>query len=130
MGFADEQSSGQLHQRFGEFVGREDHCIRVADDDGFLAGYAWAQDLGPHLRSGDSTVRMHDLWVDEHARLGGVGRLLFNAIREWTTSRGARWLQWHAGTTSAGFYTALGITPMPSEDDLHPFYEIELEQHG
>lgn len=128
MGFAEQQSSEQLRDRFCEFVRRDDHCIRIAAEDGLLVGYAWAQDLGPHLRSGDSIVRLHDLWVDEYVRLGGVGRSLFEAVRGWAAARGARWLQWHAGMTAAGFYDSLGIAPTPSQDDNHPFYEIDFEK--
>lgn len=127
MGFAEAQSSEQLRRRFREFIRRDDHCILVADVGGVLAGYAWAQDLGPHLRSGDSIVRLHDLFVDERARLHAIGRSLFEFVCDWATTRGARWLQWHAGTSGEAFYDALGIAPTPSEDDIHPFYEIEFE---
>lgn len=128
MGFAEAQSSEQLRQRFREFIRRDDHCIVVADDGEVLVGYAWAQDIGPHLRSGDSIVRLHDLFVDEGVRLHGIGRSLFEFAREWARTRGARWLQWHAGTSAEAFYDALGITPTPSDDGIHPFYEIEFAQ--
>jgi GNAT superfamily N-acetyltransferase len=127
LGLTDGQSSEQLRLRFLQFISRADHCIRVVEISGRLVGYAWAQDLGPHLRSGNSIVRLHDLWVDDEARRRGVGRELFEGVRGWASARSARWLQWHAGRTANEFYAALGIAPTPSEDDTHPFYEIEFD---
>jgi GNAT superfamily N-acetyltransferase len=126
MGYTEGQSSEQLRIRFCECIKRNDHCITVAGDGAQILGYVWAQDLGHHLRSGDSIVRLHDIWVDEHARRRGIGRALFNAVLEWTEMRRARWLQWQAGAASAGFYSALGIAPTPSQDETRPFYEIEF----
>lgn len=127
MGFAESQSSEQLERRVREIVGRDDHCLCVAAEGENLLGYAWAQTLGPHLRSGDAIVRLHDRFVREDSRCAGVGRSLFDEVRTWAEVRGARWLQWHAGTGSVAFYESLGFFPTPSEDETHPFYEIEFE---
>ena len=125
MGFTEGQSSEQLRLRFCELIRRTDHIVCVAENAG-LIGYAWAQDFGPHLRSGEATVRLHDLWVDEQARRHGVGRELFESVREWARARPVRWLQWQVSSSAVRFYAALGISPTPSEDDSHPFYEVDF----
>jgi GNAT superfamily N-acetyltransferase len=125
MGSTERQSSEQLRLRFCELIRRTDHFVCVAEDAGLIA-YAWAQDLGPHLRSGNATVRLHDLWVDEQARRRGVGTELFASVREWARARPARWLQWQASGSAVRFYAALGISPTPSDYDTHPFYEVDF----
>jgi GNAT superfamily N-acetyltransferase len=125
MGFTEGQSSEQLRLRFYELIRRTDHFVCVSENAGLIA-YAWAQDLGPHLRSGNATVRLHDLWVDEQARRRGVGRELFESVREWARARPARWLQWQASASAVPFYAALGISPTPSEDNAHSFFEIDF----
>jgi GNAT superfamily N-acetyltransferase len=64
--------------------------------------------------------------VDEPARRRGIGRALFEAVRLWAKSRDVRWLQWHAGTSASEFYAGVGVKPTPSEDESHPFYEIDF----
>jgi hypothetical protein len=61
MGFTEGQSSEAIGARFSELVERTDHFICVAERNG-LVGYAWAQDFGPHLRSGQSVAKLHDLF--------------------------------------------------------------------
>lgn len=125
IGFTDGQTPDQLRARLSEAIARPEHILCVAEQDG-LVGYAWAQDFGPHLRSGQSTAKLHDLWVDEPLRGHGVGRDLFAAVRAWAIERRVRWLQWYAGTSATGFYSALGTEPIPTHDAVHPFYELDL----
>ena len=119
MGFLD----AHVEERFRAYCERDDHHLVVADD---LVGYAWAQDSGPHLRAGFSIVRLHDLFVVERRRREGIGRALLEDVVEWARARGARYVQWHGGSASAGFYAALGVIPVP-QDPTHPFYELDLE---
>ncbi len=50
-------------QRTRLIVQQSHHRLLVARVENALVGYAWAQDYGPHLRSGTSIVRLHDLYV-------------------------------------------------------------------
>ena len=121
MGFVEDRS--RLQHRFESVVDDPTHGLFVAVQDRDVLGYTWSQDFGPHLRSGRSTVRMHDLFVRPDARLSGVGRSLFDAARAWAAKRDASWLQWHGGSESREFYARLGIEPI-AEDPNQPSYEI------
>lgn len=112
--------------RLQGLIGRADHCIAVAHIDAELVGYAWVQDYGPHLRSGHSTARLHDLFVVEARRLHGVGSSLFAAAREWSRLRGVRWLEWQSSPSAVAFYERLGLHGDPCPQPDHPFFEIEF----
>lgn len=60
--------------RFAALLADPCWALLGATDAGGLAGYAAAQDHGPHLRSGDAhrTVRLHDLYVRADRRRDGV----------------------------------------------------------
>ncbi len=126
MGFAETQSVAALRLRLGRVLARDDHVVLVVERNDDLIGYAWAQDYGPHLRAGTRAVRLHDLFVAPPDRRQGTGRRLFEAVRAWATEREATWLQWQAGSDSRAFYETLGLEPTPSDEKLHPFYELEL----
>jgi GNAT superfamily N-acetyltransferase len=124
MGTVEDRS--HLRQRFDAVVDDPTHVLLVALQEQDVVGYTWSQDFGPHLRSGRSIVRMHDLFVRPDARLSGVGRSLFRAVRAWATERDASWLQWHGGSESREFYAHLGIEPIV-EDPNRPPYEIAFK---
>ncbi len=73
--------------RVARVQGRPEHCLSVAVASGELVGYAWAQDYGPGLRRWWSVARLHDLYVTPGWRRRGVGRTLFEAVREWAAHR-------------------------------------------
>jgi len=56
----------------------------VADSNGKLAGYAWVQSYGEHLRSGEVTARFNDLFVQPDFRQHGVGKNLFEIVKNWS----------------------------------------------
>ena len=116
----------RVRSRFVELAADPDHLLVVADDRSGLLGYAWAQDYGPHLRSGARTARWNDLYVSEESRNLGTGRLLLEAVRSWAADRGVRWLQWQASGAAASFYEHLGLVGDPCPDPTHPFFEIEF----
>lgn len=121
-------SDGLLENRFKEYVERPDHCIVIAWSGDVPIGYAWAQNYGPHLRSGQSYARIHDLAVSETDRRKGVGRELFEAITEWCRTSGVSELQWQASRSAAPFYEKLGLKGDTKSDlEEHPFYEIRFE---
>lgn len=116
----------QLGERFANAAADPSHLLLVAERDGSLLGYVWAQDYGPHLRSGHRTVRWNDLFVDQRARRQGVGRALFIEVEAWARKRGVRWLQWQASESAVGFYERQGLKGDPCPDPTHPFFEIEF----
>src|SRR6266542_1677886 len=125
MGGTDSETAA--HERLRRYAERSEHCLPVAIVEGKLVGYAWAQDYGPHLRSGERTARLHDLYVAPEWRRRGVGRGLFEAIREWAVGHSIRWLQWQASREAVPFYARLGLVGDTKSDlEAHPFYEIDF----
>lgn len=125
MGHASEPS---LEERFTEYVESSSHCILVATSDRGAIGYAWAQNYGPHLRSGKSYARLHDLAVSQHHRRQGIGRALFNGVVKWCEEAGIVELQWQAARSAAPFYDSLGLRGDTKSDLVeHPFYEIVIK---
>lgn len=119
----------EARNRFETTVADVNHLLVVAVLDGAPIGYAWAQNYGPHLRTGTSTARLHDLFVDETMRTLGAGRALFAAVRSWARNRGITWLQWQASEAALPFYERLGLTGDLCPDPMHPFFEIEFGDH-
>ena len=76
-------SGDLLEIRFKDYVERPDHCILIAWSGDVPIGYSWIQNYGPHLRSGQSFARLHDLAVSATERRKGVGRALFEASAQW-----------------------------------------------
>lgn len=124
MGETEAQPSMALRRRFVRAIRHEDHALFIAEAEDGIVGYAWAQDLGPHLRTSASPVRLHDLYVAPERRRAGIGRALFEIVREWAVRRGATALQWQDGVESRAFYGTVGLTAVDTEQ--HPLYELEL----
>ena len=124
MGRAD--SMEQIRVRARRLLERPDHCLCVAVRHGRPAGYAWAQNYGPHLRSGEAVVRIHDLFVEPGERRSGIGRALFEHVRHWAAQQGAVYLQWQASQDALAFDQALDLTGDPCPDPDHPFFELIL----
>jgi GNAT superfamily N-acetyltransferase len=75
--------------------------VYVAEADGELAGWA---SLIPRGEVG----WLEDLWI-EPAWIGrGVGRMLFEHVKERARSLGATWLEWEAEPNARGFYERMG----------------------
>jgi len=124
MGKTDAEA--RVRERVEQVGRRDEHFLTVALHGTSIAGYAWAQDYGAHIRSGQSTVRMHDLFVAPSYRRCGVGTQLLGAVTAWATERGATWLEWQSGQAALSFYERLGLTGDPCPDPEHPFFEIVL----
>lgn len=112
--------------RVSQLIEANDHHIAIALFHSKLVGYAWVQDYGPHLRTGFKTARFHDLIVDENMRMKGIGRKLFESIRDWSQARGVRWLQWQASPKAVVFYERLGLKGDLCPQPEYPFFEIEF----
>jgi GNAT superfamily N-acetyltransferase len=119
-------SDDTARQRFDYIVQSHDHYLPVAVDRDRIVGYGWVQDYGPHLRSGDRTARLHDLFVDPDYRRRGNGAALFVAIKTWAEYEGMRYLEWQASQAALPFYERLGYTGDPCPQPDYPFFEIEF----
>ncbi|MDM5155063.1 GNAT family N-acetyltransferase [Bacillus sp. DX1.1] len=116
----------RAQQRFLSIIKNPDHFLPVAFVNDKVAGYGWIQNYGPHLRSGKSIHRFHDLFVLKDFRNKGIAAALFQQIKLWSEQTGAAWLQWNANPTSASFYEKLGYHSIPEEEKGFPFFEIEF----
>lgn len=118
-------------QRFERIVRSHDHYLAVAVcDDGAIGGYAWAQDYGAHLRTGDRTARLHDLFVRPERRGRGIGAAIFRAVREWARQEGVRYPEWQASLSAVPFYERLGYTGDPCPQPEYPYFEIDFAIDG
>jgi GNAT superfamily N-acetyltransferase len=120
------QSDEAARQRFAQISQSDDHYLPVVVDGGHYTGYGWAQDYGAHLRSGDRTARLHDLFVPSDRRRRGIGAALFTAVRAWAEGRGIRYLEWQASPAAIPFYESLGYIGDPCPQPEYPFFEIEF----
>jgi GNAT superfamily N-acetyltransferase len=112
--------------RFLRLVGDASWLIVVAADQSGLAGYAAAQDYGEHLRCGKEgrIARLHDVYVAESHRRGGVGRQLMDDVVQWASTR-VGYLQWQAHESrSAPFYERLGFRGVPCPQPDYPEFEV------
>jgi GNAT superfamily N-acetyltransferase len=124
MGLTDSAAAAQ--GRLRALAGGADHYLPVAWAGTTPVGYAWAQDYGPHLRTGQRAARLHDLFVTPAWRRRGAGAALLVATVAWAGGAGIRWLEWQASAGAIPFYERLGYSGDPCPDPTHPFFEIEF----
>jgi GNAT superfamily N-acetyltransferase len=125
-----DDSAIRAAARFEAMAGDPNWCVLGAWDRDRRAGYAAVQDLGTHIRHGDThrMARLHDLYVDEEFRGHGIGRALMDKVVEWARSR-VRYLEWQAGAdTSAPFYEHLGYRGLAYPQPDHPTFDLDLKQ--
>ena len=124
MGTHEDEATSQ--QTFGALVEDQRWLILVAEQAGAVVGYAAAQDYGPRLRASVAGRfgRLHDVYVSQGCRRGGVGRSLMLAVESWASSRVA-YLHWQANQErSAPFYEALGYRGDPCPQPDYPEFEV------
>jgi GNAT superfamily N-acetyltransferase len=124
-GFATTRESGLLG-RFERVLSSPDLVLVVAELEEVIVGYAMAQGYGARLRSGEESVRLHDLMVETNSRRNGVGRALFNGIQDWVKTRGSRYLEWQSSSQGMAFYERLGLKGDPNPQPEYAFFEIDL----
>jgi len=103
---------GYAHFFEGELASPET-IILAAERDGSVIGYAYARlearDWNALL---DACGVLHDIFVSEGARRGGVARALVDAVRERLRSKGAPRLVLHTASKNVSarhFFAALGF---------------------
>jgi GNAT superfamily N-acetyltransferase len=120
------QSESKSRGRFKEILEDDLHFIIVAEVSETLVGYAWAQSYGRHLRSGNVTARLNDLFVTPAQRKQGIARGLLESVVAWAKESNIKYLQWQTNKTSTAFYERLGHVAIHDPDPEHPFFEIEF----
>jgi GNAT superfamily N-acetyltransferase len=125
--FASPEHDG-LEDRFRSVISSCDHVLVVAELESSIVGYAMAQGYGPRLRSGEETVRLHDLMVSSEHRRRGVGQALFAVVKDWVNARGARYLEWQSSAAGIAFYESLGLKGDPCPQPEYPFFEIDFQR--
>lgn len=116
-----------LSRRFERIVSDAQHLVIVSTEGSRTIGYAWAQNYGPHLRSGFSCARLHDLAVEPDLRRRGIGRSLFMEVVKWCEGSGVSELQWQASRAAAPFYESLGLRGDTRSDlEEYPHYEVAI----
>lgn len=124
-GFATTRENG-LQERFLQVLSNPNMVFLVARLEEKILGYALAQGYGARLRSGEESVRLHDLMVATDARKSGVGKALFFEVQNWTKARGARYLEWQSSSQGVGFYQKLGFKGEACPQPEYPFFEIDF----
>jgi len=121
------QSDERARHRFAHITDTPDHYLPVAVVGDRLGGYGWVQDYGPHLRRGERTARIHDLFVAPDQRKRGIGAALFQAMKVWAEQRGVRYLEWQASQAALPFYARLGYKGDSCPQPDYPFFVIEFQ---
>ena len=86
------------------------------DENGKVLGHGFCilQHSGGQLMEEHDTLYIDDICVDEAARGQGVGRALFDTIREYAREKGCYNVTlnvWTCNPGAAAFYTKLGLVP-------------------
>ena len=115
---------------YGRFLvsqlGVTSSLVMVADDDGAVVGYVYADVEGTNwmeLRGPCGVI--HDIYVDDGARRRGAGRALLAAAIEWIHSRGRTQVVLLTKTRNAHaqhLFSSLGFRPT--------MVEMTLDQEG
>jgi ribosomal protein S18 acetylase RimI-like enzyme len=110
----------------GDILGSDDWSVFVAEADGRLVGQIMGnlREQIPVFEPGRYGY-VTDVVVDLAARRGGVGRALFEALREWMCERGALYVQLqvaHNNLASQAFWREMGCI-----DFMHTlWYDLEV----
>ncbi len=94
-----------------------DTPVFVFDDDGFIAGHAFCikkQVLNDSILTDIKTLYIDDICVDASYRGKGVGKALFERVKEYAKEEGFYNLTlnvWSCNPGALKFYEALGLKP-------------------
>ena len=113
-GPATKYSAGQLE----EIIENGETPVFVCVDDfGMILGHAFCihkQVLGDSVLTDVKTLYVDDICVDEKSRGRGVGRTLYNHVREYAGTCGCHNITlnvWECNPGARAFYETLGLKP-------------------
>ena len=99
-----------------EIIEDDTRPIFVAEIDGEVVGYAFCifiQHENNNILTDIKTLYIDDLCVDESCRGMGIGKMLFDAVKDYAVSVGAYNIDlnvWEFPGSATGFYEQLGMT--------------------
>lgn len=127
MGFIDNDNL--LADRFPLFCSDQQFGFFLAEHNDQVLGYAFAQDFGTDLRSGNNhrTAKLHDLYVLPKFRRRGVASKLIETIKVWAKERPLRYVFWYANQREASpIYQKMGYQPEGSGQEGYDYFEIDF----
>lgn len=108
--YTEEQLIGILHDE-------QTPVLAAVDDDDTLMGYAFCifrEVKGDNILMDLKSLYIDDLCVDERARGKGIGKALYEAVREFARENGCRSLTlnvWSCNPAAHAFYERCGFVP-------------------
>jgi ribosomal protein S18 acetylase RimI-like enzyme len=97
-----------------DIFGHDSWCVLVAQEDGKLLGQILGELREPApVFQPESYGYVTDIVVDPEARRAGVGRTMFDALREWMVDHGASYLRLQvlcSNEASQAFWRSVGCT--------------------
>jgi ribosomal protein S18 acetylase RimI-like enzyme len=111
--FVTDDVEGAYRAWFGKELGRAAVVLLVAESEGEIVGYVYGRLEGRDWNQLlDACGAIHDLWVEERVRRGGVARLLIGAAIDELEAKGAPRVVLHTAvqnTTAQQLFEQLGF---------------------
>ncbi|HET7599508.1 MAG TPA: GNAT family N-acetyltransferase [Gemmatimonadales bacterium] len=109
-------SGPELADRLRAILDRHDHCVRVAERDGAIAG--WIHGMAQIALEAGSWCEILGLVVDGRHRGAGAGRALVEEIERWARARSLHTIKVRSNVVreeSHPFYVRLGFVRIKSQ---------------
>lgn len=106
-----------------EIIEEDYFPIFVYEEDGIVLGYAFCHEqfLCNDIELSVKTLYIDDLCVDESARGRGIGKALFDYVKEYATTKGFYNVTlhvWNGNTAAQNFYESMGMKPQYTNLEL------------
>lgn len=103
-----------------DIISNDNKPVFVADENGKILGYAFCVFKTPSIPSMQpvKTLYIDDLCVDENCRGGGIGKKLFQFVKDFAKQSGCYNLTlnvWECNPGAKAFYESCGLSVMKTE---------------
>ena len=103
-----------------DIISNDNKPVFVADENGKILGYAFCVFKTPSIPSMQpvKTLYIDDLCVDENCRGGGIGKKLFEFVKDFAKQSGCYNLTlnvWECNPCAKAFYESCGLSVMKTE---------------